>query len=456
MRRGAWALTLWLVAPSLGAQVRHRRPLNVAPNINYGFDNNGSSSGCRDYNCGSRCYNGHTGTDYPVGIGTTVVATADGTVTATNNGCANYGGLGNSCGGRCGNYVQITHSDGTSTIYCHMQLNSIAVSRGQRVRCGQTVGRSASSGNSSGPHLHVGWRRNGVSTDSFRGRCTGSPGMWQDQNPYPQSPGATCGCVPSTEVCNGRDDDCDGRVDEGLSRSCYTGPAGTQGRGSCRAGTQTCSNGNWGACAGQVLPTREDCDNRDDDCDGRTDDGLSRSCYAGPAGTAGRGICRNGSQTCARGVWGACAGQVVPRAETCNMLDDDCDGRADDGVCAVDAGPPRDAASDAGNVNDVNIARDVAADLPSDLGVDAGDDAGAEDAGGADAGVEDAGAEDVVEFDDVPEDFDAGDISPDIPVTEAQEGCGCHAPGQRARGAGAGWLLLGAALAARRRSRKRA
>ncbi len=400
--RSAWVLGACLVALSAtaSAQVRHRRPLSSAPAVRYGYDNNGSASGCRDYNCGARCYNGHTGTDFPVALGTTVLASADGVVSATNNGCANYGGLGNTCGGRCGNYVQLDHSDGTRTIFCHMQLNSLMVSRGQRVRCGQAIGRSASSGNSTGPHLHFGWRRSGVSTDSYRGRCTGSPGAWTDQGSYGGSPGATCQCVASAETCN----------------------------------------------------------NRDDDCDGRVDDGLSRSCYTGPAGTAGRGICRNGTQTCGAGRWAACAGQVVPRAETCNRMDDDCDGRIDDGVCPVDAGTRPDVRPAVDVVSDVasDVRRDVANDTPIDVGSDIGNDVGSddEDVGAADddAGVSD---DDVIEFDDVgPEDPDA-DVSPDIPVDPEESGCGCGVVGRDAGGGRWAWLsgvVLWAVSRRRRRS----
>ncbi|MCA9627709.1 MAG: putative metal-binding motif-containing protein, partial [Myxococcales bacterium] len=73
-------------------------------------------------------------------------------------------------------------------------------------------------------------------------------------------------CTPQTEVCNGKDDDCDGQVDEGLTRSCGTSV------GECEEGTETCNAGKWGACEGAIGPQTEACDELDNDCDGQTDD----------------------------------------------------------------------------------------------------------------------------------------------------------------------------------------
>ena len=140
----------------------------------------------------------------------------------------------------------------------------------------------------------------------------------------------------------------------GASRSCYSGVAGTPGRGLCRTGIATCAvtatGSNWGPCVGEVLPTRDTCDGRDTDCDGFTDTGcgctrgMTRTCYSGAAGTASRGLCRSGMQTCVATVsgvgtvWGACGGEVVPAADVCNGMDRDCDGNPNTGcACTIDA-----------------------------------------------------------------------------------------------------------------------
>ncbi|MBX3247072.1 MAG: VCBS repeat domain-containing M23 family metallopeptidase [Myxococcales bacterium] len=300
----ALAFALMLVLGSVAdAQTRLRRPYNEAYRLNYGFDNNGAAAGCSDYDCGGACYNGHTGADFGTPLGTVLVAAQAGTVTATHNGCANYGGLGNTCGGRCGNYVQIRHADGSLTIYCHMQINSITVRTGQAVSCGQTIGRSASSGNSTGPHLHLGWRPGGGSSrDPFRGRCGASTSAWVEQRGYREPVGTSCSaCTPQPETCNGRDDDCDGRVDENLTRSCMT---------ACGSGSQSCSAGSWGSCSAPT-PQPEVCNGRDDDCDGEVDEGdvcevpllnAQPSAYAPPTTTDVDGDGR--ADVCGRGFGG--------------------------------------------------------------------------------------------------------------------------------------------------------
>ncbi|MCC6877716.1 MAG: PKD domain-containing protein [Sandaracinaceae bacterium] len=187
--------------------------------------------------------------------------------------------------------------------------------------------------------------------------------------------------LPGTETCNGADDDCDGATDEGCSctprtvRSCYTGPAGTEGIGICRAGSQTCelspdgTTSSWGACTGGVLPGGEACNGVDDDCDGVADDGCAcvpgstRACYDGPGGTRGLGLCRDGAQTCVSGgggigsSWGTCTGWTGPATETCNGADDDCDGIPDE-TCACTSGQTRNCYSGPPSTRGIGQCRD--------------------------------------------------------------------------------------------------
>ena len=130
----------------------------------------------------------------------------------------------------------------------------------------------------------------------------------------------------------------DGGCQDGEEQPCYTGPPGTVDVGTCVAGTETCQNGVFGPCLGEVLPAAvEACDGFDDTCDGQVDEGCNcqggatQTCYNGPNGTAGVGLCMVGSQTCTNNAWGLCTGDVTPVAEICDALDNDCNGQADDG-----------------------------------------------------------------------------------------------------------------------------
>jgi len=148
--------------------------------------------------------------------------------------------------------------------------------------------------------------------------------------------GAVCDAKPgdpAAELCNARDDDCDGAVDEDAEAPCYEGPRGTAGVGVCRDGVRGCDGGMGGACEGAVVPSEERCDvATDEDCDGAVDEGCA--CGEGDARPCGLevGACVAGRQMCAGGVWGGCEGGIGPIADACNGIDEDCDGEVDEGL----------------------------------------------------------------------------------------------------------------------------
>lgn len=96
----------------------------------------------------------HAGIDFRAPSGTRIVATAPGTVIAAGK------------GGGYGNMVEIDHGNGITTRYAH--LSSILVNVGDTISAGEAIGRSGSTGRSTGPHLHYEVRLNGEAVDPMR------------------------------------------------------------------------------------------------------------------------------------------------------------------------------------------------------------------------------------------------------------------------------------------------
>jgi murein DD-endopeptidase MepM/ murein hydrolase activator NlpD len=82
----------------------------------------------------------HAGLDIAAGVGSPVMAAADGVVESARN----EGGY-----GRC---VRLRHADGTQTVYAH--LSAFLVNPGEKVTAGEQIAREGNTGHSTGPHLH--------------------------------------------------------------------------------------------------------------------------------------------------------------------------------------------------------------------------------------------------------------------------------------------------------------
>ncbi|HUU03593.1 MAG TPA: MopE-related protein [Myxococcota bacterium] len=139
------------------------------------------------------------------------------------------------------------------------------------------------------------------------------------------------GTPPQEEECaDGLDNDCDGAVDNGCGCSAdESRPCGVN-TGICHAGIQRCHEGAWGPCEGATWPRDESCNGLDDNCNHLVDEGCD--CIDGTFQSCGndQGVCQRGTQRCQAGQWSACDGQVAPADELCDGKDNDCDGENDE------------------------------------------------------------------------------------------------------------------------------
>ncbi len=128
----------------------------------------------------------------------------------------------------------------------------------------------------------------------------------------------------TVEQCDGKDNNCNGSVDEndpGGGASCQV--PGQQGI--CASGTLHCQNGSP-QCQQTEFGQQEICDYKDNNCDGQVDNvsGIGNNCSV----PGKQGPCANGKMECSGNSF-QCVQQNWPQSESCNSEDDDCNGQVD-------------------------------------------------------------------------------------------------------------------------------
>jgi MYXO-CTERM domain-containing protein len=216
------ALFTLAAATSASAQT-YRRPVACDSCIAnwYYYDQNRADGPIEDWNCRTSTYNQHRGSDFSlaggngaIDAGHDVIAAAAGTVVSVTDGfydrCTSCPAAG--ADSRCGlgfgygfgNHVIIQHGS-ERVVYAHMRMGSIRVTNGATVACGQVIGQIASSGCSTGAHLHFETRTSTSSTsafDPFMGACSAtSPSRWTSQGAYRSMPAPTCDGMTPPPTC---------------------------------------------------------------------------------------------------------------------------------------------------------------------------------------------------------------------------------------------------------------
>lgn len=180
----------------------------------------------------------------------------------------------------------------------------------------------------------------GVDKKAMKGQCRYGKPVCDDEGNVLKCKGYV---TPSTEICDGLDNDCDGEVDENLSKvrnrafstihkeSSVENPCPSL-LGVCRKAVVSCVSGvPFCTTPSDYEEIETLCDGLDNDCDGRIDEDLfaGEFCFDDEFWKATNPPCHPGTKSCMDGTV-VCTNQRLPSEEICDDLDNDCNGFVND------------------------------------------------------------------------------------------------------------------------------